>query len=222
MQMTIRDAARMLNLSERAVQRHVDKGEMPFRRLGGRCVLDRDELTEWATARGMPIEASDGSDMQMPSLGDAIDFGGVFHGLPGSDKETVLRNMVSKMPLPPDVEPAFLHGVLMAREALGTTAIGDGVAVPHPRSPILLRVSNPLITLCFLDQPIDFGALDGKPVHALFSVISTTTRVHLHLLSKLAYSLHDSEFKRLVESRARQDEIVAAARRVEAQIASGK
>ena len=212
----------MLNLTERAVQEYVDRGELPLRRMGGRFVLDRDELVEWAAGRGLPIEAAEESGVRMPSLGDAIASGGVFHGLPGSDKETVLRHLVARMPLPADVEPDFLHGVLMAREALGTTAIGEGVAVPHPRSPILLRVSNPLITLCFLDRPIDFGALDGKPVHALFSVISTTTRTHLHLLSMLAYSLHDPDFKRLVEVRARQEEIVAAARRVEAQIATGK
>src|SRR5438034_985186 len=62
------------------------------------------------------------------------------------------------------------------REALQSTGVGDGIAIPHVRNPIVLHVSRPMITLCFLERPIDFGALDGKPVHVLFSLISPTVR----------------------------------------------
>lgn len=212
----------MLNLSERVVQNHIEKGEIPSRYVNGRYLLNRDELIGWAAARGLPVTLSDDLDAAgMPVLSDALRAGGIVHGLPGTDKDSVLRHLVASMPLPADIDPTFLHSVLLAREALGSTALGEGVAVPHPRSPILLRVPKAMVTLCFLETPIDFGALDGRPVHALFSMISPTTHIHLHLLSLLAFALRDPAFKACIARRATADEILAAACRVEAQTASG-
>lgn len=222
MQMTVRDAARLLKLSERALLEHVEKGEIPSHCVRGRYFLNRDEIIEWATGQGVPIALPATDAEPMPALSDALAAGGIVHGLPGRDKDAVLRHLVESMPLPVDVDPDFLHSVLLAREALGSTAVGDGVAVPHPRSPILLRVPTALVTLCFLETPIDFGALDGQPVHVLFSVISPTTRAHLHLLSMLAFALRDPVFKECLVRRAGSDEILAAARRLEAGAASRK
>ena len=213
----------MLKMSERVMQERIEKGEIPSRGIHGRVFLNRDELVEWATARGLPVALPAGAgDEPMPVLSAALEAGGIVHGLPGRDKDAVLRHLVESMPLPADVDPDFLHSVLMAREALGSTAVGDGVAIPHPRSPILLRVPTALVTLCFLETPIDFGALDGKPVHVLFSVISPTTRAHLHLLSMLAYALRDPAFKECMVLRAGSEEILAAARRIEAAAATKK
>lgn len=223
MPLTVPEAARMLKWSERALQARIEKGDLPSRRVNGRHLLNRDELVEWASAQGIPIpSASVGDAERMPTLGDALTAGGIVHGLPGTDKDAVLRHLVESMPLPADVDPDFLHGILLAREALGSTAVGDGVAVPHPRSPILLRVPTALVTLCFLETPIDFGALDGQPVHALFSMISPTTRVHLHLLSRLAFALRDPGFKDRIVRRAAADDVLAEVQRIEAPAASGK
>jgi nitrogen PTS system EIIA component len=115
--------------------------------------------------------------------------------------------------LPEGVDREFLFQVLWAREALESTAIGDGIAIPHVRNPIVLHVDKPLITLCFLETPVDFGALDGKPVHALFSLISPTVRTHLHFLSRIAFILRDPEFKDMIMRQASRDDILGAVRR---------
>lgn len=217
MPLTVRNAARMLNLSERAMQEHIEKGHFPSRCVNGRTLLSRDELIEWATTNGLPIELpTEDGVARMPTLSDALQAGGIVHGLPGKDKDSVLRHLVESIPLPTDVDPGFLHSVLLAREALGSTALGEGVAVPHPRSPILLRVPTAMITLCFLETPLDFGALDGKPVHTLFSLITPTLRTHLHLLPRLAHALRNPEFKDCIARRAAPDEILKVARRIEA------
>ena len=91
--------------------------------------------------------------------------------------------------------------LFLAREASASTAIGDGIALPHVRNPIVLHVEQPMVTLCFLDHPVDFGALDGKPVHVLFSLICPTMRSHLQMLSRLSYALHDAKFKEVVCAR---------------------
>jgi nitrogen PTS system EIIA component len=115
--------------------------------------------------------------------------------VPGEDKLSVLKNVVTLLPLPPQVDSEFLLQVLLARETLGTTAVGDGVAIPHVRNPILLHMAPPSITLCFLRTPIDFGAMDGKPVRILFTLTSPTVKSHLHLLSRLAHALREPRFK---------------------------
>jgi mannitol/fructose-specific phosphotransferase system IIA component (Ntr-type) len=99
------------------------------------------------------------------------------------------------------VDREFLYKVLLARESLGSTGIGDGIAIPHVRNPIVLHLSRPIVTLCFLERPVDFGALDGQPVNTLFTLISPTVRAHLHLLSRLAFTLRDPRSTRRCATR---------------------
>jgi len=80
----------------------------------------------------------------------------------------------------------------------------------------VLHVSRPAITLCFLERPVDFGALDGKPVHCLFTMVSPTVRAHLTLLSRLAFAMRDPGFQDAIRRQALRDEILTELRRVEA------
>ena len=152
----------------------------------------------------------------MPSLCEALTAGGIAYRVGGQDKESVLRSVVEAMPLPEEVDRELLLQVLLAREALGSTGIGDGIAIPHVRNPIVLHVLRPTITLCFLENPMDFGALDGKPVRCLFTMVSPTVRAHLHLLSKLAFVLRDPGFKAVLMRQGLREEILAELRRAEA------
>src|SRR4030095_157380 len=114
-----------------------------------------------------------------------------------------------------EVDVEFLYQMLLARETLGSTGVGDGIAIPHVRNPVVLHV-RPAATLCFLEQPVDFGSLDGLPVRALFLLVSPTTRTHLPLLSRLSAALHDPELKRQIIEQGGRNEILSAFQRVEA------
>ena len=93
MPLTVREAARMLKMSERVMQERIEKGEIPSRGIHGRVFLNRDELVEWATARGLPVALPAGAgDEPMPVLSAALEAGGIVHGLPGRDKDAVLRH----------------------------------------------------------------------------------------------------------------------------------
>jgi fructose-specific phosphotransferase system IIA component len=88
--------------------------------------------------------------------------------------------------------PRLLSEIL-AREALATTGIGEGVAVPHALSE---HIHDTSMAVARLSKPIDFDAVDGEPVDLLFLLIGPKgTSVHLQLLSKLARLLHDPEFR---------------------------
>ena len=78
-----------------------------------------------------------------------------------------------------------------------------------------------MITLYFLEKPIDFGAIDGQPVYALFMLISPTVRAHLHLISRLAWSLRDPAFSAAIKRQGLRQEILDAAKKVEETLISG-
>lgn len=226
MQLSVRDVSKLLNVSEKTIYRWVNQGILPGYRVNEQYRFNRAELLEWATSRKMNVSAllfdePESNAAPLPDLGEALQAGGIFYRLGGNDKESVLRAVVEHMRLPEEVDREFLLRVLLAREALQSTGIGDGIAIPHVRNPIVLHVSRPMISLCFLEQPIDFGALDGKPVHALFSLVSPTVRAHLRLLSRLSFALHDPGFKRAVARQASRDEILEEGRRVEAALSPG-
>ena len=123
----------------------------------------------------------------------------------------MLRAVVHIMRLPEEVDRRHLYEVLLAREALGSTGIGDGIAIPHVRNPIVLHISRPMIAICFLDHQVDFGALDGQPVGILFTLISPTVRSHLHLLSKLAFALRNPRFKDVITRHGSRQEMYTEA-----------
>jgi len=224
MQLTVRDVAGLLSVSERTIYRWIKEGSIPAYRISEQYRFNRAELLEWATTRRIgvsvdlfeePEEASD----RMPSLAEALLAGGIAYRVAGADKAAVLRAAVEAMRLPDEVDREQLLRVLVAREAIASTAIGDGIAIPHVRNPIVLHVPRSMVTLCFLERPVDFGALDGQPVHCLFTMVSPTVRSHLHLLSRLAFALRDPGFQGVVRRQGLREEILAELRRVEAGLA---
>jgi PTS system nitrogen regulatory IIA component len=213
--LTVRDAAALLNVSEKTVYRWIHQGVLPAYRINDQYRINRAELLEWATARKLHVSPEifsepEGEDAPPPTLEAALRAGGIHYRVEGHDKASVLRAVVDALDLPGDVDRDFLYQVLLAREALGSTGVGDGIAIPHVRNPIVLHLPGPTVTLCFLERPIDFGALDGQPVTTLFTLISPTVRAHLHLLSRLAFALRDPRFNAVVRAQASREEIYDA------------
>jgi PTS system nitrogen regulatory IIA component len=228
MKLTVADAAKMLNVSEREVYRWIRDASIPVHRVNDNYRFHRAELLEWATSRGIRVSSQEfypvgyrearhrsGNGGEMPRLSDALELGGVHYRVAGTDRESVLRAVVDVMPIE-DEDRDLLFDFLVAREALGSTGVGDGIAIPHVRNPVVLHVSHPSITLCFLEKPVDFQSVDGRPVETVFSLVSRTIRSHLYLLSHLAAALHDPAFKDAVLKRAPKEQILGEARRVEA------
>jgi PTS system nitrogen regulatory IIA component len=227
MQLDVRDVAGLLAVSEKTIYRWIRQGILPAYRINNQFRFNRAELLDWATSRRINVSVDLFAEPQTPAvpiygLTEALTTGGIFYRVGGKDKESALRATVELMRLPEEVDLEFLLQVLMARETLASTGIGDGIAIPHVRNPIVLHVDKPIITLCFLEQPIDFGALDGQPVDCLFTLSSPTVRAHLHLLSRLAFALRDPEFKAAIKRQDTREAILAESERVEKTLPSNQ
>jgi PTS system nitrogen regulatory IIA component len=219
MNLGVRDAAALLKVSEKTIYRWISSGKLPAYRVQDQYRFNRVELLEWATSRRLNVshdiftEPREG--VSLPSLAGALQAGGLHYRVEGKNREEVLRAIVEQIRMPEEVDRDFLFRVLLAREELGSTGVGDGIAIPHVRNPVVLHVSQPTISLSFLEQPVDFNALDGKPVQALFTIISPTVRAHLHMLSRLAFALRDDEFKAGIQRQALREELLAIITRIE-------
>ena len=223
MQLSVKDAAALLNVSDETVYKWVRQEEIPSHTVNEDIRFNRADLLEWATSRNIPVspdlfEAKEPGKVALPTLTEALKAGGVAYRVGGTNQASVLRAIVGLLKLPEKVDREFLYQILLARESLGSTGIGDGVAIPHVRNPVVLHVSEPVVTLSFLETPIDFHALDGKPVNTLFTLISPTVKTHLHLLSRLGFILHNPAFKAALKRQSSRDEILAVLATAEAAI----
>ncbi len=213
MLMNITDAANALQAEEKSVIQWIRKERLPAETVRGEYMINRADLLEWAIAKGLKVDPAvfrikDDDSLKMPSLFEAVESGGVHYDVKGTDKETILKNVVDLLDMPEEIDPEFLLQVLLTREAVGTTAIGEGIAIPHVRNPILIQVPASKIALCFLENPVDFAAPDGKPVTVLFTLTSPTVKVHLHLLSSLSYALKNPKLKKVLAARADREMIL--------------
>jgi len=93
------------------------------------------------------------------TLAQLITRGGIFYNLEGSGKKEIMSNLINALPaatLPPSKRDVLLNTV-MEREALISTGIENGIALPHPRTPLLEEGELPFVAIAFLRQPLDWG-----------------------------------------------------------------
>lgn len=130
-------------------------------------------------------------------LCDLIHKGGVVT-LEGQTMKAVYSDMLSKIHLPSELDQREVFEELLLREKILSTAVGDGVAIPHPRKPMLSDESEQRMAVCFLKEPLDMKALDTMKVRVLFVPIMASSPCHLELLSCIALLVRNVEFKKLL------------------------
>ena len=126
-------------------------------------------------------------------------------GVPGGSKKRLLEffsKFISQQL--PTLESTEVFDKLIARERLGSTGIGEGIAVPHCR---ISNCTESVGTFIRLKDKIDFDAIDGKPVDMLFVLLvqEEATDEHLQLLSSLAEKFSDPEFCRTLRTAPNSD-----------------
>jgi nitrogen PTS system EIIA component len=146
----------------------------------------------------------------MVDLGKLIDRGGVFFNIRGSGPEDVISELIRTVRLPESLQSDAILQAVLERESLAPTAVGHGIAIPHPRNPMCPGPEEERIVVAYAKEGIPFRALDKQPVYVLFLILSATQKSHLQMLSQLSFLFHDKDFRKILELRPDKQELVQA------------
>lgn len=139
-------------------------------------------------------------------LSDLIHEENILPDLKAKDKKGVLEELVDTLVTQePSLDKNALVKVLLERERLGSTGIGDGVAIPHGKFP---GITQPSISFGRSRKGLDFDSMDGEPAHLFFLLVApeNSASVHLKALARIAKILKNSAFrKELMEVSGKQD-----------------
>jgi nitrogen PTS system EIIA component len=129
--------------------------------------------------------------------------------LEGRTKRLVLEELIETMRrVKPELDRERLMPVLLERERLGSTGIGDGIAIPHGK---LKDLDQLLLSFGKSNLGVDFESMDGKPVHLLFLLVApeNCTGIHLRALARIARLLKNAPVRKRLLGANTQDEIYA-------------
>ena len=110
------------------------------------------------------------------------------------DESTALRKIIQSVPLSLSLNKEELLNALLSREEMMSTAIGNGIAIPHVRLFDSMSLQEDIVVVAYLFEPVDWVAPDGKPVHTLFFVLAADETRHLQILAEIAQLASDEDF----------------------------
>lgn len=239
MSLKVKDVADLLNVSESTVRRWVSEGKIPNYRIHQQYFFSRTEIENWVishkldkTTEGVspfvkrkeaeifsifPKKFQTTSGRKQFSLFRAIHKGDVLHHIQGKSKEEIIHKTMNEVAKLLHIDAGVMTDLLLDRENLMPTALNNGVAVPHTRDSLLQGHQDAVIVV-FLDEPLEYGALDGQPVHTLFFLFACEDKRHLHLLAKIAHLSSQSHLREFFQTRPSKDQLLAFIKEWESQI----
>jgi mannitol/fructose-specific phosphotransferase system IIA component (Ntr-type) len=191
--------AEYLHLTPEDVARRVKCNEIPHEKRGRRIVFDKDQIDLWASQRLLSLpgqrlteyhkKTTHGTREILPRqtlLPEMMEPGFIAPALPAKTKSSVLHELVAFAGATGRLNnPADLLASLEAREALCSTGMPGGFALPHPRVPDPYLFESSFIVLGRTVQEIFFGSPDGQPTSLFFLVCCQDDRLHLHTLARI-------------------------------------
>lgn len=212
MELKVKDVANILNVSEKTVNDWVKERKIPFIKVNNQIRFYKNEINEWVIKNQMPVSEKimDLSQARIPAnLYELLVRGGIYYDVKGKNVEDVLKNAIKTIPTPEDISKNMIIEALLKREELMTTAMGKGIAIPHPRNPIITHIENESVSICLLKNEVDFRAMDKVPVHTLFVILSANPKRHLEILSKISYLSMQTDFIALLQEKAETRKILS-------------
>lgn len=206
--MNLHEAARFLDVSEDTLRRWVRQGLLhPTGLAGG---FERGELQAWARERGLSIGRAAPQTSTPPDdlLAAAVERGAVSCGAHAKSAAEAIEVAIRALADLPEERVDELREQVLERERMASTALGHGVAIPHPRKIPARLFREPHVSAVFLESPIDWAALDGEPVHSVFLLLSPTAPVHLEILSRVAFAVRSPEFPAFLHTQPTREELV--------------
>lgn len=131
-------------------------------------------------------------------LSEIIDEDSIIPELTARDKKGVLEELAEAVThQQPSLDKGSLVKILLERERLGSTGIGDGVAIPHGK---FHGLRAPVIIFGRSRMGLDFDSMDGEPAYLFFLLVAPedSASIHLKALAKIAKILKNSTYRRIL------------------------
>jgi len=119
--------------------------------------------------------------------------------------QEALGALVKTVDLPESLDRDALLDALLAREELASTAIGNGIAIPHVRRFGSESLQHDIVVVAYLFAPVDWKAPDGQPVHTIFLVLAADETRHLQILAEIAQLASDESFVEFLKTMPERD-----------------
>jgi PTS system nitrogen regulatory IIA component len=132
--------------------------------------------------------------------------------LQARDKKGALEELVAPVAQQAGVSPEEMVRVLMDRERLGSTGIGEGIGIPHGK---MKHLESLHLGVGLSRRGIDFESIDGKPAHIFFLLVTpeNSTGLHLKVLARISRILKNEPFREKLLEAADRDEIYESIRK---------
>ncbi|MBF0457022.1 MAG: PTS sugar transporter subunit IIA [Nitrospirae bacterium] len=198
MNLTVKDMAALLNVSGKTIYRMIQNDTIPCFRVSGQWRFDKIEISSWlednrSFSKKVHITKPSLEDEEIISISEFMLRGGIYYNIPTGSKQSVILNCLNHIKTRiPDMKTRDLMALIMDRENLCSTAVGHGIAVPHPKT-FESFTSVSYIALCHLKKPIPFGAMDNEDVSTLFFIFPRSERRFLRIQSVLLRLLKDED-----------------------------
>lgn len=225
MDLKIKDVADLLNVSEKTIRRWLADGKIPAYRINQQYRFSRLEVEDWVINQklgnksheisseqkneedGDSPDSSTTRGNQQFSLYRSLHKGNVINNVPGRTKEEVIRTTMKMIAKDLNLDADVLTELLLDREKMHPTALNRGIGIPHTRD-FLLSSSYDVVTIVFPENPLQYGALDGKPVHTLFFLFACDDKHHLHLVAKIAHFCSQPATLELLQRKPNKEELL--------------
>ncbi len=158
----------------------------------------------------MDLELNDKVD-----LANLIHNGGVLFDIEGSTPEEIYKKISEIIKIPEGLTADQIYNALCAREQVLSTAVGNGIALPHARSSIIKNPADQQICVVYLKNPIDMQAPDEREVFVMFVLLTQNSQVHLRVLTELAGLFRNLRFRKALEAHASEAELLSLIRELD-------
>jgi len=155
-------------------------------------------------------DKTSGSPTRMDSLAQLITRGGIYYGVGGDNRAEFMSDLTGRLTAMPTYKKQALLQAVMERETLMSTGIEKGIALPHPRTPMLEDGEEPFAAIAFPLSPLDWDTPDNSRVHSVFLIVSKSAKQHLGVLSGINVLCRQESFYSLLSKQAAKEQIIAA------------
>lgn len=189
--LTLSEVAAYLKIAEKTVHRMVQKDEIPCFKIASQWRFKKGQIDEWIRGK-MKSPSQSASSRLLETAPHKVPLSQLTNqdlmvmDVKAGEKREILSQLVAPLVATGILEePEPYIEKLLRREAMITTALAKGIALPHVRNPQENRAPFPTIVMGLCSEGCDFNSLDGKPTHLFFLIFSDNVTVHLRITSRI-------------------------------------